>query len=451
MENYIVYCGDVNYSTGADLTVTTEGGGEAKLIGGMSFRDPFTMAAPGDTDHLLQIYQPTKPGKFGLHATVSIPWAPEGNEETADGYYLIADDLTVTPITAEDMDKHTDPIPVPAVSGDVNADGDVDVLDLITLQKYVLGTGTLPAADAADLNEDGSVDVFDLALLKRVLLSKQQEQPEEEVSISFTANHKTTGGIIDHSKYENQSPAATIVTTYSDYQAAVEKDANSLRQVPDEAFFETKALVVVETESTSSSVYHEVTAMTRKADTLNINLLKRTPESVNEDLVARRLCYIVDKNDLAGVTKTNITTEEVMTKQIKATNMTSSDYGTVSRNTELPEKGSFVLLNTYEEFTAAAAGLDLINVPDEAFFETKSVALVTSPATSSSYRIRLTGMQLEGNTLTAYLYGQSYGMPTPDMANQTFVYSVNKADIQGASEFKVDLNTTIIEDPTVDY
>ena len=59
-----------------------------------------------------------------------------------------------------------------SLRGDADADGTIGVLDIVMLQKYILGEGTLTDAESADMNGDGTVDVFDLALLKRVLLTK---------------------------------------------------------------------------------------------------------------------------------------------------------------------------------------------------------------------------------------------------------------------------------------
>ncbi len=58
-----------------------------------------------------------------------------------------------------------------SIAGDVNADGAATILDLIMLQKYLLGTEDLTSSDAADLSKDGRIDVFDLCIMKRVLLS----------------------------------------------------------------------------------------------------------------------------------------------------------------------------------------------------------------------------------------------------------------------------------------
>ena len=77
----------------------------------------------------------------------------------------------LTPEVPDEPETPDEPEMPDAQKGDVNKDSAVDVLDLVTLQKYIHGVGALPSPAAADLTEDGDVDVFDLALLKRILLA----------------------------------------------------------------------------------------------------------------------------------------------------------------------------------------------------------------------------------------------------------------------------------------
>ena len=58
------------------------------------------------------------------------------------------------------------------LTGDIDADGMLAVSDVIMLQKWLLGSGSLKDAASADLNADGEVDIFDLACLKRQLLTR---------------------------------------------------------------------------------------------------------------------------------------------------------------------------------------------------------------------------------------------------------------------------------------
>lgn len=59
--------------------------------------------------------------------------------------------------------------------GDVDANGKVELLDIVTLQKHLLGNKTTVNKDNTDMNDDGVIDVFDLALLKRQILKKNSE------------------------------------------------------------------------------------------------------------------------------------------------------------------------------------------------------------------------------------------------------------------------------------
>lgn len=56
------------------------------------------------------------------------------------------------------------------VRGDVNADGVFDMADIVMMQKYLVGVGSLTDPDAGNLCEDDRINVFDFGLMKRELL-----------------------------------------------------------------------------------------------------------------------------------------------------------------------------------------------------------------------------------------------------------------------------------------
>lgn len=58
------------------------------------------------------------------------------------------------------------------VKGDVNADGEFTVADLIMMQKYLLGSEKLTDWKAGDLYEDGKIDVFDLIRMRQEIIKK---------------------------------------------------------------------------------------------------------------------------------------------------------------------------------------------------------------------------------------------------------------------------------------
>jgi len=64
---------------------------------------------------------------------------------------------------------------VPAkVIGDLTGDGVMNNVDVIVMQKYILGRLMLPQTLIAELdfNADGKVNAFDLAVLKRMVAQK---------------------------------------------------------------------------------------------------------------------------------------------------------------------------------------------------------------------------------------------------------------------------------------
>ena len=60
------------------------------------------------------------------------------------------------------------------IYGDINANHDIDVRDLVILQRYLHNKRKFSETEfyVSDLNQDGIVNVFDLALLKRILIRK---------------------------------------------------------------------------------------------------------------------------------------------------------------------------------------------------------------------------------------------------------------------------------------
>lgn len=61
-----------------------------------------------------------------------------------------------------------------SLMGDVNADGQFDVNDVVILQKWLLGTGGLDNWEHADFNHDEILNVFDLIAMKKALLEMQK-------------------------------------------------------------------------------------------------------------------------------------------------------------------------------------------------------------------------------------------------------------------------------------
>lgn len=77
---------------------------------------------------------------------------------------IAAAELVTDPDVPEEPDQH--------LSGDVNLDNEVTVVDVVLLQKYLLGEATLTkeAYDCADVNTDEAVNGMDLSRLRQMCL-----------------------------------------------------------------------------------------------------------------------------------------------------------------------------------------------------------------------------------------------------------------------------------------
>ena len=73
-------------------------------------------------------------------------------------------------------------VPSKGIKGDLNGDGQVNVADAVILQKFILGSKDVTAADwaAGDLCEDQVLDVFDMIEMRKLLTAPQVAPPPEQ-------------------------------------------------------------------------------------------------------------------------------------------------------------------------------------------------------------------------------------------------------------------------------
>lgn len=86
-----------------------------------------------------------------------------------DVYY--GDSIKMLCLIADDGAWIVPDIGAVSVMGDVNADGDFNVADLVMMQKYILGSGELVDWEAGDLTSDGTIGSFDLVLMRKQIVS----------------------------------------------------------------------------------------------------------------------------------------------------------------------------------------------------------------------------------------------------------------------------------------
>ncbi len=63
------------------------------------------------------------------------------------------------------------------IRGDVNADGEFTVADIVMLQKWLVRSGDITNRKAGDLCEDNKLDVYDLCIMRNELVSVMENKP----------------------------------------------------------------------------------------------------------------------------------------------------------------------------------------------------------------------------------------------------------------------------------
>ena len=90
-------------------------------------------------------------------ATLFVPFDSKADYETAEGWKLFHKIVGIQ-------------------RGDVNGDGIVDIVDVVTLVDHTLGKATtLFVEPAADLNANGDINIEDVVTLVNLLLGKDTE------------------------------------------------------------------------------------------------------------------------------------------------------------------------------------------------------------------------------------------------------------------------------------
>lgn len=161
-DDYIVYCNDVNYSTGVEIIFEQLGTAEIEEIYSEDVKKA-ELQMQGNKSHIVKVYKAVSEGTIKVNWTVAQPWNVEQSKESEEiRYFKVDDTLSVSEITEEEFNN---PIPV-AVRGDANDDGEFDISDAVMLCNWLLGNGELTCWENVDLCKDDRIDVFDFCILK---------------------------------------------------------------------------------------------------------------------------------------------------------------------------------------------------------------------------------------------------------------------------------------------
>ena len=69
------------------------------------------------------------------------------------------------------------------LAGDVNEDGEINVLDIVVIIGFIIGIDTPSDSElsASDYNEDGEINVLDVVAIISLIINPEEEEEEEEL------------------------------------------------------------------------------------------------------------------------------------------------------------------------------------------------------------------------------------------------------------------------------
>ena len=305
-EDYIVYCTPINYSTGADLTMEQNGTAEIEAYLTSTCTNVGMMEnPPGSSEYYAIAYKAKTDGTTDVTWKVGRAWDPEGVADslTEKSYEISENGTVIQDVTGQE------PSPAPlSVAGDINGDGALNVLDLVTLQKWVLGE-ELELADweAADLCKDDVLDVFDLSMMKYCLtLNAEPEDPRDEPQTPETLSETKLLSVEelrqdanDHTEWKGY-----VVRDAGEFYKLMDQDGleESAASAPlDPATFDECAFIFLYSKGGAGNCYSIVDSMTVQEGKLLVKTTTKRPMIATPDMLYRRYIFAVNKEDVASV------------------------------------------------------------------------------------------------------------------------------------------------------
>jgi hypothetical protein len=131
-----------------------------------------------DGTRILDISDPENPVEVGFFDTSNLMGLYDGNWGTyaylQSGHIISSDRnnglfIFESPLTNPSMEWSDCSI----IQGDVNYDGDLNILDIVKVVNYILGTYdfTEMQYSLADMNQDAVIDILDLVLMAHAILN----------------------------------------------------------------------------------------------------------------------------------------------------------------------------------------------------------------------------------------------------------------------------------------
>ena len=132
-----------------------------------------------DGENWTKVYTISENPSFGTHyiknlsetaryVRYSVPTGAPQNSNNPDSVYC----CNIAEISVYGK-KSEETEPVKTVAGDIDGDGEVNVNDLVLIEKFLLGYGELENWETADLCKDERIDAFDLVLMRKAVTEEK--------------------------------------------------------------------------------------------------------------------------------------------------------------------------------------------------------------------------------------------------------------------------------------
>lgn len=164
-DDYIVICSDICWDGGYSMVVEQDGMAKLELAEKEASSYRYIAPVCGGSSTEVQLYKPVTSGTVKVTFKEARTWEADGKEvNKVVKCYNVSEDGTITEIDESEVTQLN--------IGDCNLDGKVGIADVVTLKKWLMGSGELECWQNADFNNDNKIDVFDLVLMKQSLLEK---------------------------------------------------------------------------------------------------------------------------------------------------------------------------------------------------------------------------------------------------------------------------------------
>ncbi|MBP5579724.1 MAG: dockerin type I repeat-containing protein [Ruminococcus sp.] len=158
---YIVFCKDIAYSAGYDLSVNCLGAADISRYLKNTITQPSLIENDGGSIPTVILYTMATPGLAKVEFCCTRFFDNNLKESTVKRFRTDSSGKNLTMLADDESTK---------VKGDCNGDGVFCLSDVITLQKWLIGKVADVDILNADVNEDGAVNSFDLVRIRKMML-----------------------------------------------------------------------------------------------------------------------------------------------------------------------------------------------------------------------------------------------------------------------------------------